>query len=746
MKSMINRLPVFYRYLLSYLALFLLPLLFLGMTGYFQLADIVGGEVERNNQALLDKLQDEVDNKLILMNRIAGQISGAPELSPYALTHDLFNVYQGKKLLESKVVDDSIKEIALHIRGKDYLFSSLSIYKVNQFVDELYRYDDWTVQQFSDDLNNLKAPLLRPAENVKIDGLPDQRLVTYIVPIPINSQHPYGTVLFVLKEDALLKGLNLGLSIPDGNALVFDRKGRVLTAHKQADYLLDPSFYNKIVSGDSLYQVATIQHTKYAVSFQKSDKSGFTYVTMLPKSSLVAPINHAIWQWIGRMSIIFLAGCVLVYLLMVFNYNPVKKLSMLVEAIRGHSIRRANEFDAIGSVIHDMADSNRSLGIKLEENRSAIKEHLLGSLLKGELESLDAFNEQGKEVGVVLPFAETVVLILEFPGFLTPFKERLIAEMERQFSDDVVGYCKDSLEERGMMFILSVGCSPDAWREWLDRLHEHLTTSFQAPIAMGVGKCYAELSQVGRSYLEASTAIDYKLIKGSQRVIFFDELMAFNHADIMNPRRVLEDLDIVLQNGNVERIADAVQQIAMRMKQSGLTLFIARELCYDIIRKFIAFTEKHTPGSPMDSFPDVLTLTDYTTLDEIADLLTTARVTLCDSLTAQKLVKSAALIDQITQYISLHYGEYDFSVQKIADSFSLSLSYLSRYFKKQTDRTITDYMNELRIDQAKLLLRTNDSSVKDIVQQVGYYDVSSFIRKFKQSVGVTPGEYRKQHR
>ncbi|MCZ8514255.1 helix-turn-helix domain-containing protein [Paenibacillus filicis] len=746
MKSAMNRLPIFYRYLLSYLALFLLPLLFLGTTGYYQLADIVGGEVERNNRALLNKLQDEVDRKLILMNRIAGQLSGAPELSPYELTNNMFNLYQGKKVLESKVVDDSIREIALHIRGTDYLISSLSIYKVNQFVGGFYRYTDWTAQQFNDDLNNLTTPLLRPAEEVKIDGLPDQRLVTYVVPIPINSLHPYGTVLFVLKEDALLKGLNLELSMPSGNALVFDRKGRVLSAQKQADYLKDPAFYSEIVGDDTSYRVKTIQQTKYAVSFQKSDKSGLTYVTMLPESFLVAPIDRAIWQWVSRMAVIFLAGCALVYLLAVFNYNPVKRLALLVEAIRGHSIRKANEFEAIGRVIHDMADSNRSLGRKLEENRSAIKEHLLGSLLKGEFESIDAFNERGKEVGLFLPFEETAVLILEFPASLAQLKHNLIEETERQLGDDVSGYCKDNLEERGTIFILSVGCSPDVWRCWLDRLHEHLTAAFQARIAMGVGNRYAKLAQVGRSYLEASTAIDYKLIKGNQRPIFFDEQMAHDHADILNPRRVLEDLDIVLQHGNAGRIADTVHQIAMRIKQSGLTLFIARELSYDMIRKFTAFMEKRSPGSANGSFPDVLSLTESTTLDEIADLLTTACATLCDSLGARKPDSSSASIELIMQYISQHYGEYDFSVQKIADHFSLSLSYLSRYFKEQTGRTVMDYMNEIRIDQAKRLLRMNDGSVKDIVQQIGYYDVSSFIRKFKQSVGVTPGEYRKQHR
>lgn len=745
MKSAINRLPVFYRYLLSYIVLLLLPLLFLGTTGYLRLADIVGNEVERNNQALLDKMQDEVDQKLIQMNKIASQITQTPELSPYVLTHDPLSMYEGRKMLESKVVDDSIREVLLHIRGSDYLHSSLSVYKVKDFVTDFYHYADWSEEQFPNDLNSLTSPVLRPAEDVKMDGLPVQRLVTYVVPIPINSQRPYGTVLFIMKEDMMLKGLNPQRTLPQGNAIVFDQKGRVLSAYKQEPYLSDPAFYKQLTDGAG-YTKLDVQDKQYAVAYQRSPKSGLTYVMMLPQASVVAPVNRVIFEWINSLLVIFMVGCLFVYFIMLFNYKPVQRLAALVEAIRGQSIRKANEFEAIGSVIHDMADSNRMLGRKLEENRSAIKEHLLVSLLKGEMKTLQEVNERGEEVGIVFPFSQTAVLILEYPASLIPYKDNLIAEVERQFGSDRIGYCKDSLEQKRTMFIMSVHSTTEEWKIWLERLREHLNATFEAPITMGVGNLYAELAQVGRSYLEASTAIDYKLIRGNQRAIFFDELMAHDHEDVLNPRRVLEDLDLVLQHGNPERIADAVQQIAVRMKQSGLTLFIARELCYDIIRKFTAYMEKKQPGSSNGSFPDVMTLTDFTTLDEIADLFTTACATLCDSLQERKPASSTALIEQIMQYILQHYSESDFSVQKIADHFSLSLSYLSRYFKEQTGRTVMDYLNEIRIDQAKLLLRTNDRSVKEIVQQVGYYDVSSFIRKFKQSVGVTPGEYRKQQR
>ncbi|UQZ84193.1 hypothetical protein SK3146_03426 [Paenibacillus konkukensis] len=556
MKTAINRLPVFYRYLLSYILLLLLPLLFLGTTGYLRLADIVGNEVERNNQALLDKLQDEVDQKLIQMNKIAGQITQTPELSPYVLTHDSVSMYEAKKVLESKVVDDSIREVLVHIRGSDYLYSSLSVYKVHDFVADIYHYADWTPEQFPEDLNRLTSPLLRPAEDVKIDGLPSQRLVTYMVPIPINSQRPYGTVLFILKEDMMLKGMNPELTLPKGNAVVFDQQGRVLSAYKQEDYLKDSDFYKQLTKEKGHVQL-DIQHKPYAVSYQKSPRSGLIYATLQPQATVVAPVNQVIFQWINSLLIIFFVGGLFVYLVMLFNYKPVKRLASLVEAVRGHSIRKANEFEAIGSVIHDMADSNRQLGRKLEENRSAVKDHLLGSLLKGEMKTLQEVNERGGEVGVVFPHPQTAVLILEHPASLVPQKKQLIEEVERRFGEAETGYFKDSLEDRRTLFIMSVQSSGDEWKRWLESLREHLTAVFAAPITMGVGNLYEEVTQVGRSYLEASTAIDYKLIKGNQRAIFFDELPAHDREDVFNPRRVLNELDLVLQHGSAERITEA---------------------------------------------------------------------------------------------------------------------------------------------------------------------------------------------
>jgi two-component system, response regulator YesN len=57
-------------------------------------------------------------------------------------------------------------------------------------------------------------------------------------------------------------------------------------------------------------------------------------------------------------------------------------------------------------------------------------------------------------------------------------------------------------------------------------------------------------------------------------------------------------------------------------------------------------------------------------------------------------------------------------------------------------KSVTDYINMLRINRIKQLLINTKKTIKEIVNETGYIDVSSFTRKFKKIEGITPGKYR----
>jgi AraC-like DNA-binding protein/quercetin dioxygenase-like cupin family protein len=95
------------------------------------------------------------------------------------------------------------------------------------------------------------------------------------------------------------------------------------------------------------------------------------------------------------------------------------------------------------------------------------------------------------------------------------------------------------------------------------------------------------------------------------------------------------------------------------------------------------------------------------------------------------------------RYIDTHYIE-DLSIEEVANVFALSPSYFSSLFKNITSKTFTEYVNNIRISKAKELLKNTDKKVIDISYDVGFNNVYHFNRMFKQQIGISPLEYRKQ--
>ena len=124
------------------------------------------------------------------------------------------------------------------------------------------------------------------------------------------------------------------------------------------------------------------------------------------------------------------------------------------------------------------------------------------------------------------------------------------------------------------------------------------------------------------------------------------------------------------------------------------------------------------------------------------------RMTLCERFRLAMEAQTAGeeesrQIDEIHQYLLQHYNDAELSVQQLADEYGMSMTTLAELFKRKAGMLPSDYIAKLRMDQSKrLLLRTN-MSVAEIGMEVGFLNANSFIRRFKQIVGMTPGEYRK---
>ena len=84
----------------------------------------------------------------------------------------------------------------------------------------------------------------------------------------------------------------------------------------------------------------------------------------------------------------------------------------------------------------------------------------------------------------------------------------------------------------------------------------------------------------------------------------------------------------------------------------------------------------------------------------------------------------------------------DLGLKNLAAQLNVNPSYLSTLFKKETGSTLTEYVNQKRIEHAVFLLNSSSLQIQMIAQYSGIPDVNYFTKTFKKIIGITPKEYR----
>jgi len=110
---------------------------------------------------------------------------------------------------------------------------------------------------------------------------------------------------------------------------------------------------------------------------------------------------------------------------------------------------------------------------------------------------------------------------------------------------------------------------------------------------------------------------------------------------------------------------------------------------------------------------------------------------------SEKALRDGERIKTMLQYIQEHYSE-EINTRQIAGSAMISSSECLRCFRSTIGTTPIQYVKQYRIQQASLLLATTNQKIVDIGTQCGFQEMSYFAKTFRELIGCTPSEYRKE--
>jgi two-component system response regulator YesN len=136
-------------------------------------------------------------------------------------------------------------------------------------------------------------------------------------------------------------------------------------------------------------------------------------------------------------------------------------------------------------------------------------------------------------------------------------------------------------------------------------------------------------------------------------------------------------------------------------------------------------------------------LLQFETIDDIHKWLRNRVFEISEILYTKKQTKNGKLVQSILASVSDRLQD-NITLREVADQFSFSPNYLGVLFKEETGQNFSDYIISLRMEKAQQLLRGTNLKIYEVASKVGYRYLPYFSRQFKDTIGMTPLEFRRK--
>jgi two-component system, response regulator YesN len=279
----------------------------------------------------------------------------------------------------------------------------------------------------------------------------------------------------------------------------------------------------------------------------------------------------------------------------------------------------------------------------------------------------------------------------------------------------------------------------------LEQIGAELQRALKYGASIGIGRSYARIEDLRISYREARDAQEYAERVESSGIVHVDNIHESDRQPGLYPVKEKERLLSLVKVGDVENSRRAFADFMDKFKP-----FVAdrpevlKVRLYELVGSLI---DAAILGGGDEERLNALVGTYFKDIDHAKDAglvekWLSGAVGEIAALVARVYEKrSKSLVRDAMKYVGEHYGE-DIGYKDVAKEVFVSPSYFLSLFKRETGRTFVDYLTEVRIERAKILLSTTEKSITEIAYEIGFNNSNYFSSTFKKLAGTTAKEFR----
>ncbi|MBE5961589.1 MAG: helix-turn-helix transcriptional regulator, partial [Lachnospiraceae bacterium] len=689
----------------------------------------------------------QLNKYVIALSKNKNTMNSSPIMDRYYLQKDLFSLHIANGLIE---------DINIYFPANGYIVNSTSCYDISLLPYIEPKSNTMSKSDWDTITDHLASNQLLCYSAVNKDYITIAKTLS-----SDSAGNPTGVLCIQINKEGLLNQLQSKLFLEYSCCFALIDTDSLLMSTKNEDIPLsslsisDISNYFASTAGSSAYEVNS--ENKLIIN---------SFPLLIPNTALISITEKSDYQMqmtrlleIMGLTILFcvLLGIAIIMYFSQKNYEPVSQILSFIK-------QSDNEIEPVKNEYHLILQTLTQNHNEIEHQKELLRNNYLQKIFSGEITLQEIPNTMDTQFCFHRSFDSVCMVVLSADAEntfnetentldLTTFivKNVLDELLSEQFPDHY--FC---IQKQKISVLISVSeqssdsnsasdsaTSTSLIESLTQQLITFLSESFQLSLRAGIS-CIQKQDQISNAYFQANNALEYEKLFNTKRVCRYETIPQIQLIGSI-PLNTSEYVsNLVIQN-NASGIKEYFQSLKDKLEVLDLSWNDAKScfyFFYQVTAKLQLYYQSH-----YNLHIDGLDFLDKSffmqPLPQALSQTCEAYLNVCTEFAKkQPALTTDSWVSNICQFIDKNYFNANINLNTIAEHFQISPSYLSKKFKQQYEKSIIDYLYEIRIAKSLSLLEDLNLKVADIAQKTGFVDSNAYIRIFKKLKGITPGKYR----
>ncbi|MCR8635350.1 helix-turn-helix domain-containing protein [Paenibacillus radicis (ex Xue et al. 2023)] len=753
----------FIRMVLFILLLGTVPLFFLGFFSYSKSTAISREQAIKGNMSMLYQTEMRVEQLLKTVENAVTQLQSSSliqtmknrTLTQYEFQYfdELLSQIHHLQSYENGIQDVTLVNYQQDWIGNNRILTSLSGLPKKENIDV-----------YVQDPRNAYWTKELPIDQIP-PGMSTSYGINFIKKVPLHAQNQKPVGLFITKITSLELNKILSNSSTSGKTMILDEHYQVIGSTQAGDLGKSYSSFSDVrLLSDGRkegYFENEFEEQASGVMFLKSAYNGWSYIYIIPISEITK--ESRVIGWITISILLGIAVVILAtsYIIARRMYLPIKQL---VETIKGLTNTnagddiRSDEFQFISGRVAKMKDTHVKLENQIQSQYQYLRELFIFKLFQGKVSQSEinenltfyGYFENWKRLNVISIQIDTLkdtryearnldlllFAISNIVSELIPMHRRLSPIQFDKFQVTILGSESENVND----------VKSDLY-ERADRIQSTVKNVLGLEVSIGISNCYEHITNTPNAYHESIEALRYRIRLSEASILLHEDVQTGDSQTLRFPDQIEIELIDAIKLADTARVEELLNAFLESVFSTQLD-FRLYQMAF--VRLLVDLDKIVQPyGISLSTLYEgdhsvFVELFELKTVDEMKAWLQDSIIgRIVGILEEQRKSQYQRLSEQMLELIHERFHT-DLTLEACSKALNYHPNYLKRVFRGELGVNFSDYLILYRMNIAKKWLVDTDMRISEIALKIGYSTSQNFIRNFRKTEGITPGQFREK--